>query len=122
MAPAGEVDFVIAELDQPIPDRVVATGQKACPHAIGALAQPQVEARRLNLVGRKRRFGSDDASLSETLDGIRRLNPIPSTLPLGFFPSLNLPPYRRSVPWAKWRSLILNVLCRHRARLARPWN
>ena len=68
---------MIAELNQSIADGVVATGQKARPHAIGALSQPQVEARRLYLVGRERRFGSDDTSLSETLDGIRRLNPVP---------------------------------------------
>ncbi len=32
-----QVDLVITELDEPVPDRVVATGQEACPHAIGAL-------------------------------------------------------------------------------------
>ena len=58
MAPGREVDFVIAELHKPIADRVVAAGQEACPHAVGAPAKAQIEACGLNLVGRERRLGS----------------------------------------------------------------
>ena len=53
-------------------DRGVRTGQEARAHAIGDLAEPQVEARRLDLVGHEVVGGQDRARLRERRDHVVR--------------------------------------------------
>ena len=51
-------------------DRRVRTGQEARAHAIGDLAQPQVEARGLDLVGHEVVGGQDRAVLRQRRDHV----------------------------------------------------
>ena len=55
-------------------DRGARTGQEARAHAIGDLAQPQVEARRLNLVGIERIGRLDGAAIDERRNHVVRQN------------------------------------------------
>ena len=49
----GQLDLVQLQLVDALGDRRARPGQEARAHAIGDLAEPQVEARRLDLVGRE---------------------------------------------------------------------
>ena len=76
---AGQRELVQLELVDALGDRGLRPGQKACAHAIGHLAEPQIEARRLNLIGREIARGTNPTALRELRDhvvGQNALGPI----------------------------------------------
>ena len=68
----AERDLVQLQLVDALRDRGVGPGQEARPHAIGDLAEPQVEARGLDLVGHEVVGGQDRARLRERRDHVVR--------------------------------------------------
>ncbi len=63
------MEFQLVEL---VAHRGVGTGQEARPDAIGDLAEPEIEARRLDLVGLDLRRGQDLAARDHRADGLAR--------------------------------------------------
>ena len=60
----GERDFVQLEFVDALRNRRAAR-QEACAHAVGHLAQPQIKARRLDLIGHELVFGQNPAAGGE---------------------------------------------------------
>jgi hypothetical protein len=69
-----EVDLMRIELHEAIRDLAMRSGQEARAHAPGARAEPQIEARGLNLPVEKRTLGRDRAFCDECLDLMSRKN------------------------------------------------
>ena len=68
----GERDLVQLQFVDALGDRRARAGQEARAHTIGDFAEPQVEARRLDLVGREVVGGWDGARLRERRDHVVR--------------------------------------------------
>ena len=66
----GQRDLVQPQLGDALGDRGLRPGQEARAHPIGHLAEPQVEARRLNLIGREFARGTNPAALRQLGDHV----------------------------------------------------
>ena len=66
----GQRELVQLEFVDALGDRGLRPGQKARADAIGHLAEPQVEARRLNLIGREFAHGTNPTALRERGDHV----------------------------------------------------
>ena len=72
---ADQAELVQLDLGEPVGDQRLRTGQEAGAHAIGDLAEPEIEARRLDLVGIEPLGGPNGAGLGHLLDDLCRQDP-----------------------------------------------
>ena len=77
---ADQAEFVQLDLGEPVADQRLRTGQEAGAHAIGDLAEPEIEARRLDLVGIEPLVGRNRAGLDHLLDDLGRQDSDPQLL------------------------------------------